>query len=347
MPPAAAGSPSLLPPSPVWYASRGLGLVLLLTLTCVMVIGIAVPRRWRSDRWPAFALTALHRNLSLLALVLLPLHAGAAWLDPFPHLGPTDLLVPFASPYRRVWLGLGVMGGELLVALVATSLVRGFLGRRLWRLTHWAAYACWPLTVVHGLGTGSDARAGWALAVYTASVLAVSGAVLARLYRGRPATRSWRAALAAVTLAGVGVGIGWAAGGPLRPGWAAAAGTPRQLLGSTFAPSPSPQGPGLASVPVGLDDALTGTIAIDAIGAHLELTDTRDRSLAIVLVRPGPAAPAGPLTVTSAGRVICRTEAQFEHLVFATCGSTEVEIVLGESTGSSAITAELITKAAP
>ena len=33
------------------------------------------------------------------------------------------------------------------------------LGLRTWRAVHWLAYLCWPVALVHGLGTGSDVRA--------------------------------------------------------------------------------------------------------------------------------------------------------------------------------------------
>ena len=71
--------------------------------------------------------------------------------------------IPFASRYRPVWLGLGAVAFDLLLALVLTSLLRARIGHRLWRRVHWLAYACWPVALVHALGTGSDARAGFML----------------------------------------------------------------------------------------------------------------------------------------------------------------------------------------
>ena len=46
--------------------------------------------------------------------------------------------------------------------MVATSLLRVPIGRRLWRAVHLAAYAAWPLGVVHGFGIGTDTREPWA-----------------------------------------------------------------------------------------------------------------------------------------------------------------------------------------
>src|SRR6202022_3409879 len=98
----------------------------------------------------------LHRDLSLLTLAFLVIHVVTSVLDPFARLGLRDALVPFSSWYRPLWLGLGVVAAELVVALVLTSLVRKHIGFRLWRVIHWFAYIAWPAALLHGLGTGSD-----------------------------------------------------------------------------------------------------------------------------------------------------------------------------------------------
>ena len=44
----------------------------------------------------------------------------------------------------------------LVIAIVVTSLLRHRIGARAWRVVHWLAYLCWPVALLHGLGTGSD-----------------------------------------------------------------------------------------------------------------------------------------------------------------------------------------------
>jgi sulfoxide reductase heme-binding subunit YedZ len=228
------------PPSPLWYTTRGLGLVLFITLSAVVVLGVVTTRRWETESWPRFVTSELHRNLSLLALALLPLHGLTVVLDSYARLGLVDITVPFASAYRPLWLGLGVLAGELLIALVAISLVRQRLGHRFWRLTHWAAYVAWPLALLHGLGTGSDTRSGWVLLLYASCVAAVLLAVLVRLSLSRPGPSGWRVAAGFAISAGVLAVVIFTMLGPLQPGWAAAAGTPPDLLGGGPAASPSP-----------------------------------------------------------------------------------------------------------
>jgi sulfoxide reductase heme-binding subunit YedZ len=165
----------------LWYVTRGAGAVSLLLLTAVLVLGVLSRMGWRTARWPRFLTTALHRNLALLSLLFLGLHIVTAVVDPYTSLGLGAALVPFSSQYRTFWLGLGVVAVDLLVAVVLTSLLRHLIGHRGWRLVHWLAYACWPVAMIHGLGTGSDTLRTWMTVVDLASLAAVAGAIGLRL----------------------------------------------------------------------------------------------------------------------------------------------------------------------
>lgn len=170
--------------SVLWYTTRGAGAVTLILLTTVVILGILSALRVQSPRWPAFLTTGLHRNLALMTLVFLALHIVTAVVDPYTDLGWAAALIPFSSYYRTFWLGLGVIAFELMLAIVATSLVREQLGRHAWKTIHWLTYAAWPVGVAHGLGTGTDAWSAWMLAITAACVVAVVVAVIIRITTG-------------------------------------------------------------------------------------------------------------------------------------------------------------------
>ncbi len=221
LPVAAAGTPAF------WYLSRGSGAVSLILLSTALVLGIVDQRRWRSERWPRFTLHALHRWVSLFAVAFLSVHILSAVLDSFAPIRLVDALLPFASAYRPLWLGLGTLAFDILLAVTITSLLRKRIGQRTWRLVHWLSYAAWPVAVVHGLGTGSDVRAGWLLAIAAACAAAVWIAVFVRAIGAPSGLRlAGLGALAAVPLAVV----VWLPQGPLAKGWARRAGTPGRLL---------------------------------------------------------------------------------------------------------------------
>jgi methionine sulfoxide reductase heme-binding subunit len=182
----------------LWYASRATGVVTLLLLTAVLLLGILVNRQGRLPGLPSFAVTGLHRNISLLAVAFLAIHVITAIVDPYVTIGLAAAVLPFVASYKPFWLGLGAISLDLIAALILTSLARARLSRRVWRSIHWLAYAVWPLAVVHSLGSSSDARSGLVLGMLTGCVLAVAFALAWRL--SRAAREIPRAARAAATL---------------------------------------------------------------------------------------------------------------------------------------------------
>jgi len=216
--------------SPLWFATRATGLAALVLLTVTVILGILTSVRFARPAWPRFVTVSLHRNLSLLTLTFVGLHVLTTVTDPYASISVVSVVVPFSSPYRRIWLGLGAVAFDLLLAVLVTSLLRVRIGARAWRLVHWAGYLCWPVALIHGVGTGTDGAARWVLAVTAACALAVAAAGTWRLAVGWPAHAALRtgAAAAAVLLA-FGT-VAWLRAGPLRPGWARRAGTPAALL---------------------------------------------------------------------------------------------------------------------
>lgn len=179
----------------LWFASRATGLVSLLLLTATIVLGAATTARFASTRWPRFTIVALHRNLSLLVLVFLVVHVAGAVIDPYAGIRWVDVLVPFGASYQPLWLGLGAVAADLMIAVLVSSLLRARIPLRFWRAVHWAGYALFPVTVVHALGIGGqDARLVWVLGCIGVCVLAVLVAVCWRLAARHPDTEARRAA---------------------------------------------------------------------------------------------------------------------------------------------------------
>jgi methionine sulfoxide reductase heme-binding subunit len=217
--------------SPLWYASRAGGTLSLILLTATVVLGIASGGRTTPRRIGRFEVGLLHRNLSLLTLVFLVVHVATAVLDPFVHLSWAVSVVPFGASYRPLWLGLGTVALDLLLALLVTSALRRRLGVRRWKAVHWLAYAAWPLALFHSAGTGTDTRLPLQLWLYAACLTSVVAAVWWRLAKAGPGCVIGRLT-AAVTATAVPVVLtAFIATGPLQPGWAQRAAATTILLG--------------------------------------------------------------------------------------------------------------------
>jgi methionine sulfoxide reductase heme-binding subunit len=217
--------------SPLWYASRAGGTLALLLLTATVVLGIASGGRAVPRRIGRFEIALLHRNLSLLTVVFLVVHVVTAVLDPFVHLSWAVSVVPFGASYRPLWLGLGTVALDLLLAVLVTSALRRRLGVRRWKAVHWLAYAAWPLALFHGAGTGTDTRLPLQLWLYAACLVSVVTAVWWRLAKAGPGRVVTRLVAAMATTAVPVVLTAFLATGPLQPGWGQRAATTAIMLG--------------------------------------------------------------------------------------------------------------------
>ncbi|WP_367318749.1 ferric reductase-like transmembrane domain-containing protein [Streptomyces sp. HUAS ZL42] len=217
--------------SPLWYAGRAGGTLALILLTATVVLGIASGGRTAPRRIGRFEVGLLHRNLSLLTLGFLAVHVVTAVLDPFVHLSWAVSVVPFGTSYRPLWLGLGTVALDLLLAVLITSALRRRIGVRRWKAVHWLAYAAWPLALFHSAGTGTDTRLPLQLWLYAACLMSVVGAVWWRLAKAGPGRVVGRLV---ATLAAIAVPVAltaFLATGPLQPGWAQRAATTTILPG--------------------------------------------------------------------------------------------------------------------
>jgi predicted ferric reductase len=217
-------------PSAMWYLTRASGAVSLVLLTAAVVIGVAAIARMRAPGVPRFIIDGIHRTASLLAVAFLVVHILTAVLDSFASISLLDAVIPFIGSYRPLWLGLGAVAFDLLLAVTITSLVRVRMGHSAWRGIHWLAYAAWPVAVVHGFGTGSDVHQTWLVGITAVCVVAVLLAVVARVIIGWP--ENLRIRVGALGMAGA-FALGllvWLPGGPMGKGWAHRAGTPASLL---------------------------------------------------------------------------------------------------------------------
>jgi methionine sulfoxide reductase heme-binding subunit len=140
----------------LWYASRATGVVALLLMTGVVLLGLLVTRQGRLPGLPRFAVTGLHRNLSLVAVVFVALHVLTAVMDSYVKIPLIAAVVPLSSSYEQLAIGLGAASVDITIAVIVTSLLRRHLSRRLWRAVHLLAYLSWPVAWLHSITASRD-----------------------------------------------------------------------------------------------------------------------------------------------------------------------------------------------
>ncbi len=310
LPLAAAGGRTL------WYLTRSTGLVALLLLTGTVVLGVVASVGWTTERWPRFLSQGVHRNISLFCVGFVALHVVTTVSDGYVPIGFADAFLPFLTPYRPLWVGLGALAFDLLLVVLVTSALRHRIGYDSWRFVHWLAYLCWPIAMFHGLGSGSDSSLPFALGLDAACAAAVLAAVAWRLATGRTFSAGRRVAAGTATVAVVLATAVFASLGPLRPGWSHRAGTSTALLdqlarGGTVAPSATSTGtagPGTVP-PIPFTYDLTGSQTTSTPDAQGQVQDTlafhlqNPSSTALTVVLVGSPAQGGGIAMTSSSVV--------------------------------------------
>lgn len=216
----------------LWYASRGTGVVALVMFTVVVIVGILTRGGRTLPGLSGWVTSTFHRNASLVATTFLVIHIASSIIDPYASIKIVDAFIPFVSSYRPIWLGLGAIAFDLVLAIVITSLTRNRLGRRSWRAIHWFTYVMWPVAVIHGLGTGSDVTQNWFVAITAACIFVVVAAVIWRILVISELSVPARAVSVVGVLVAPMLAAAWAVIGPLAPHWAIRSGTPLTALSS-------------------------------------------------------------------------------------------------------------------
>lgn len=171
-----------------WYTARAAGVVAYALLTGGVLLGVLLAGRARLPRWPAFAVTDVHRFVALLTGAFVVLHVYTLLLDRYVRTSLVAVLVPGAGTYRPFWVALGTVALELLAAVGVSNLLRKRLGQARWRRIHYLTFAVWAAATAHGIGAGTDAGAEWLRLLYVVSVGGVAAAVAWRSVRPSPAS---------------------------------------------------------------------------------------------------------------------------------------------------------------
>jgi sulfoxide reductase heme-binding subunit YedZ len=165
----------------LWYFTRGTGVAALVLFTVTVALGVANAKRLTTRNTPRMVIDRVHRNAALLSVTFLVLHIVTTLADGYAPVHVIDAVIPFGAAYHPLFLGLGAIAFDLVLAVMLTSALRRRIGHRAWRAVHWATYASWPVALIHGIGMGSDRHTTWMLALTAACIATVGIAVLVRV----------------------------------------------------------------------------------------------------------------------------------------------------------------------
>lgn len=140
-----------------WHLSRASGMVAYSMLAASTLWGIFLSSRVIKDWSPGPLSLLLHATTSWLAVIFSIAHAILLLFDTYYSFSPMNLLVPFTGPYRPTWVGLGVLGLYLTIAITISFSLRKLIGQHAWQWLHYTSYLVFGLISIHALLAGTDA----------------------------------------------------------------------------------------------------------------------------------------------------------------------------------------------
>jgi len=140
----------------MWYITRASGLVAYLLLWLSTVWGLVIPSKMFGDVLSGDFVFDFHQFISLLSLGFLGLHVVVLTADRYLPFSVLQILVPFISPYRPFWVGIGVLAFYLLLLVTVTFYLRKRIGMKAFRYIHYTSLIAYLGAVIHALLSGTD-----------------------------------------------------------------------------------------------------------------------------------------------------------------------------------------------
>jgi predicted ferric reductase len=153
-------------PKAYWYLSRGSAFVALTLLWLSMALGLLITNKM-ARTWPGVPVSfALHEFISILGLGFALFHALILMGDRYIGYTLAQVLIPFASSYKPLWVGLGQLGFYTMLIVTLSFYVRSRIGQKTWRSLHYVSFITYLIALLHGIAAGSDASLPWAQQYY-------------------------------------------------------------------------------------------------------------------------------------------------------------------------------------
>ena len=151
------------------------GVFALITLCASVGLGLVATDRMFMSPGHRVMIQSAHRAASFGAVAFLIIHIATEVLAQRVHV--LDAVVPFLSPFRTFYIGLGTIASDLILLLLITGILRGRFNAGgkawRWRAIHYTSYLAFVFGVWHGLlgGRAGKPYVDWSYGFVVAFVL--------------------------------------------------------------------------------------------------------------------------------------------------------------------------------
>jgi len=145
-------------PKAFWYLSRGSAIIAYSLLWLSMMLGTGITNKLGA-LWPGLPSTIeLHEYTSILGLAFGLFHGLILLGDKFMAFNLAQVLIPFRSSYQTLAVGLGQLALYVWVILDVSFYIRKIIGKKAWRMIHFASFLTFISVLAHSLIAGTDVQ---------------------------------------------------------------------------------------------------------------------------------------------------------------------------------------------
>ncbi len=153
--------------------TRASGIIAYLLLWFSTILGLAVTSKYLDGMLDRLFTYDFHEFISLLSVAFTLVHVLVLMLDRYLPYSLVQILVPFISPYRPFWVGVGVISFYLILLVTITFYLRNRIGTRAFRSIHYLSLLGYIGVTLHGYYSGTDTALPSMKILYDVSGLAV------------------------------------------------------------------------------------------------------------------------------------------------------------------------------
>jgi methionine sulfoxide reductase heme-binding subunit len=157
----------------MWYLTRAAGLIAYLLLWLSTAWGLVVASKILDNLLHRSFTFDFHEFISLLAVGFLGLHIFVLTADKYLPYSLAQILVPFLSPYRPLWVGIGVIAMYLTLLVTVTFYMRRMIGMKAFRFIHVSSLVAYLGATIHGFLSGTDSSLPAAIFMYVGTFLVI------------------------------------------------------------------------------------------------------------------------------------------------------------------------------
>jgi len=155
----------------MWYITRASGLIAYVLIWLSMVWGLGVASKIFDTLLHGTFTYDFHQYISLLAVGFTLLHIGVLLFDGYMPYSLWQILIPFISPYRPLWVGIGIIGFYLMALVTVTFYIRTKIGMKAFRTIHVFSLVSYFGITLHSFMSGSDSSLPSVMVLYVVTFL--------------------------------------------------------------------------------------------------------------------------------------------------------------------------------